>query len=259
MVVNKLLAMYRRYRSRKTMAADPRYTDVYVVEFPKSGVTWLSTILSNAALLQSGRPETATFGNAHYYVPDIHLSRRIGTPIYQRPPCRLIKSHSTWNPNYNFVIYLVRNPLAVMKSYFRFLNEHDGKRHHDFHRFCMDSRLGIPAWRRHINSWLTGPVVGNRLHLVRYEDLQKNPVTEIMAISQNLGWSLDESKVTEAVDLSSIGLMKESENFYRRRNPRYTMHFVGGKCDVDAEPKTLGYIQEVCANELDLLGYSRTF
>lgn len=257
MVVNKLYAILRDYRSRKVTAANPLYTDVYIVEFPKSGVTWLSTILSNSALLQSGRPETATFGNAHYYVPDIHLSRHIGTPIYDRPPCRLIKSHSTWNPKYNFVIYLVRHPLAVMKSYFRFLNEYNGKVHHDFHRFCTNKRLGVAAWKKHVNSWLTGSVVANRLHLVRYEDLKTDPVAEIMAISQNFGWCLDESKVTEAINLSSMELMKESESFYRRRDPRYTMQFVGGKSDVHVEPKTLRYIQEVCVNELVLLGYDR--
>lgn len=259
MILNKFLAMFRGYWSSRTTAADPLYSDVYIVEFPKSGVTWLSTILSNAALLQSGRPEAATFGNAHYYVPDIHLSRYVGTPIYNHPPCRLIKSHSEWNPNYNFSIYLARNPLAVMKSYFRFLNEHNGKQHYDFHSFCTNRKYGIPAWKRHINSWLTGPVVANRLHLLRYEDLQANPVGEILAISRNFGWSLEEEKVKEAVDRSSIQLMKESEEVYRERNPRYTMHFVAGRCDLDVNPKTLGYIKKLCANELALLGYDRAF
>lgn len=255
MPVSKIVSKLRGIMAARTTAADPRYTDVYIVEFPKSGVTWLSTILANAALQQSGRPEIATFGNAHWFVPDIHLSRWVGSPTFDCPPCRLIKSHSIWNPNYNFVIYLVRHPLAVMRSYFRFLNEHDGTRYRDFHEFCTNRRMGIPAWKRHINSWLTGPVVGNRLHLVRYEDLQKDAVDEVMEISRNLGWCLDQSRVAEAVKLSSIESMKASEELYRRRNPRYTMHFVGGKCEINLESRTVDYIDKACASELRLLGY----
>ena len=163
-VVNFPYRLYKQREYNKTTASNPQHNDVYIVEFPKSGITWLSTLLANVALVSSGRKEIANFTAAHLYIPDIHLTRNISEPIYHTPPVRLIKSHAKFNPNYLFVILLVRHPLNVMKSYYRYLREL-GVNVGDFNNFIQSEKYGIPEWKRHVNSWLTGGVIAQRLHL----------------------------------------------------------------------------------------------
>jgi hypothetical protein len=237
------------------MPKDPRHDDFYIVEFPKSGVTWLSTILANAALIESGRPELASFAATRLFVPDIHTTRDVGPVPYHRPPVRFIKSHAPFNPEYVFLIYLVRHPLNVMKSYYRFVREKGVESHGSFDSFCRSASKGVPAWRGHIRSWLTGPPISQRLHLCRYEDLRDDPMREISLISDNFGWNLSADTIRAAIDRSSMENMKKGEELYRSRNPRYKTTFVGGAADFEVDPKTIAYIDRYCRDELALLGY----
>jgi len=250
-----LSRIHNYYNAYKTTAANRRHSDTYVVEFPKSGITWLSTILANAALIESGRDEVANFVSTRLFVPDVHLSRHIGEPIYTTPPTRLIKSHSEYNPNYLFVIYLVRKPIPVLRSYFRFLSEKGKNPYSNFHDFCRSNRYGAPAWKRHVKSWLGVPNKGRVLHIVRYEDLLEDACKEVALISKNLGWGLGESSIRESVERSSISEMKASESLFSSRNPRYRGTFVKGADEIKVMDATISYIEELCAQEIELAGY----
>lgn len=251
--LSKKFANYVKYRN--TTADRPQHNDVYIVEFPKSGISWLSAILANMALISSGRKEMASFTATGLFVPDIHVTRHVGKMAYDVPPVRMIKSHAEFNPNYAFVIYLARRPVDVMKSYFRFNRENSGPEFSSFDDFCRSESMGIPAWKRHIRSWFDGEVIAQRVHLCRYEDLLANAVNEINEISRNFGWNIGIDAIEAAVEASSVEQMKESEALYRSRNPRYTMSFVRGKADFVVEDKTFSYIDSMCGEELRLLGY----
>ena len=241
-------------RTSHLTAKNPQHNDVYVVEFPRSGITWLSAMLANMALLASGRSEVASFTTSHLYVPDVGVTKAIGEMAYDVPPVRLIKSHSEFNQSYAFVIYLVRNPLYVMRSYCRFkLDRADEVG--DFDSFCRSPRHGVPAWRDHINSWLVGGIVAQRLHLIRYEDLVENADSELQVLNENFGWNIRDEIIRESVLRCSVPRMKASENLYRTRNPRYTMHFVKGEDRLEVERATIEYIERLCKDELMMLGY----
>lgn len=247
----------RNRRNLKTTAIRPQHNDVYLVEFPKSGITWLSCLLANAALAESGRPEIASFTAAHQFIPDIHITRQIASLPYDKPPVRMIKSHATYNPNYIFVIYLVRHPLSVMKSYFRFSKQTNGVSQSNFDKFCRSKKNGVPAWKRHINSWLLSKNMGQRIHLIKYEDLLICPKQELNMISKNFGWNLRDSSIEKSVLLSCKEQMSDSEETYRSRNPRYRMKFVGGGDDFDVSMTTRTFIEDQCQSELQLLGYAK--
>jgi hypothetical protein len=101
---------------------NPRHDDISVVEFPKSGVTWLSFLLAAIEIRLAGLQEQVTYYNHHRYVVDIHQIR--GSRIHWFLNRTFIKSHSEFNPNYYFAIYLVRNPFDVMVSYYNFMLSH---------------------------------------------------------------------------------------------------------------------------------------
>lgn len=255
-IVNKIHNGADRMLKRRLTPKDLSSDDFFLVEFPKSGITWLSTIIGNAALIESGRPELVTFANVQFYVPDIHLSRHVGAKKFGRPPVRMIKSHSAFNPHYQFVIYLVRHPFSVMRSYHTFLQAHQKGYTLGFSALCKDKTHGIPAWRAHVNSWIGADKNSLRLHLIRYEDLVADGFTVIDELSTNFGWNLSRNSIETALSRSNMEAMKETEYRFRKHAPHYDFSFVGGH---NLSPEELsdikGWISEVSANELEALGY----
>lgn len=241
---------------RRLTPKDLSSDDFFLVEFPKSGITWLSTIIGNAMLIESGRHELVTFANVQFYIPDIHMSRNVGMKIFERPPVRIIKSHSEFNPHYQFVIYLARHPFSVMRSYHTFMQAHQKSFDLQFSVFCKDKKHGIPAWRAHVNSWIRAEKNSLRLHLIRYEDIVDDGFTVIDELSTNFGWNLSKDSIESALARSNMASMKASEHRFRQHAPHYDFSFVGGKNLSPAELSDMQeWISETCADELIGLGY----
>jgi len=252
---NRLTSLTTLRSKSLLTASNPQHNDFYVVEFPKSGITWLSALLANIALIESGRGETASFTAAHLFVPDIHITRYIAQMPYTNPPVRFIKSHSKYNDNYIFVIYLARHPLSVMKSYFLFNTGMFGKKYSSFSDFCRNRSCGIPAWKRHVRSWFFRPETSQRLHLVRYEDMLESPGQQLKQISDNFGWGINAESVGRAVTICSKDNMVKDEENYRAHNPRYGFKFVDARASLSVSDDTRSYITATCDQELRMLGY----
>lgn len=242
-------------KHRKLFARDPRAHDIYVVEFPKSGITWLCTLLANMALRESGSLREVTFYNVQNLIPDVHMckAQNIGESMLPTIGQRLIKSHSYHNPLYQNCIYLVRHPVSVMNSYYRYLNMHPDYQISE-KTILSDRRQGVPAWKRHVNGWLRSTDQSRRLHLIRYEDLVSDTVGQLQNLTKNLGWPITQESIDAAVSRSLPGEMKDSENLYKKHNPRYYLNFVkSGSVDLKETSKEL--IRHECQKELELLGY----
>jgi len=243
------------FQNKKTLAKNPRHNDTYIVEFPKSGITWLSTIIANAALIQSGREEIANFASTRTHIPDIHINRNIGPPAFTTPSVRFIKSHAERNDNYGVVIYLVRKPLSVLTSYYRYLNDRNLNPYNDFDSFCKSDEYGAPSWKRHVKSWLDAPAMGRFIHVIRYEDMLADTRKEIQLLNQNFGWGLGDTAINLAIQRSTAEEMRMSENLFASRNPRYKGVFVKGKDDIIVDDQTISYINHLCFDELRLAGF----
>lgn len=241
-------------REKDLVVAFPQANDVYIVEYPKSGITWLTTILAHLALDASGLDSfEPTFANLRAIIPDIHLGRDIGKPIYSNPPLRFIKSHSAFNPHYKLAVYLVRHPEKVANSYYRYLTAR-GHIDVDFSAFLRDPKLGIQSWCNHIDSWLAGKPKGGILHLLRYEDLMEDADGQIAFLCKNLGWKVSADKIAEAVRKSSVEAMKASEAIFLSHDPRYRAGFVKSKA-VEIPESDKEYIRTTCARQIELLNY----
>ena len=212
---------------RNLVPKNPKHDDIYIVEFPKSGVTWLSFIIANISLQQenSSDQESVTFYNHHRYVIDVHQLRN--SSINENMKRRFIKSHTEHNPYYYFAIYLLRNPFDVMVSYYNFMHDHGINM--DFEEFVKSEQYGISKWVMHVNSWLKSGMDAQRIHLMKYEDLKSNPLEEIKNLYLNLGLSVNDEMISKALALSDMTAMRKSEDHYRKYNPNYNMSFVGSK------------------------------
>lgn len=252
-IVKNKLRKIRDYKYYQFYPNNPRHDDVYIVEFPKSGVTWLSTLIANINLQISNKTkENITFYNIHQYVPDIHTSLDISySPPWSVPNFRFIKSHDVHNKNYNFVIYIIRNPLNVMNSYYIFIKQLGGF-NGTFDSFVKHPQLGIEAWLNHVNSWLDRGPTSQKLHLVKYESLVKQPLEEMKKIYENLGLSINDSILLKSINYSDINNMIITEQYHKNNNPNYlNFQFIGqGKItyEINMTNETEKYIYQKVKN-----------
>jgi hypothetical protein len=228
---------YLAYRS--TTPVVTRNSDLYIVEYPKSGITWLTSILANCCLIESGTSIRTTYYNLEQIIGDIHINRDIAdNPIY--PYYRFIKSHSPYNPFYRHVIYLLRNPYSVMKSYYHYINNHDGF-DGDLAKFVKSGRFGIDCWVRHVNSWIH-PKKEMKFHLVKYEDLHDDAFSTVKTLFTNLGLNIPDATIRTSIEYCSFDNMRNSDKLYRQNSPTRNYDFVREgktKAELDETLKTL--------------------
>lgn len=256
MIVPRIIRDVVSRREARIAPLRQRSTDFFIVEFPKSGITWLSTLFTNAFLVEGGHTALATIASVRNYVPDLNTSNLVEAYTFMPSGLRFYKSHVPFNSRYIHTLYLVRHPFDVMKSFHRYkieLGRYDGS----LEDFCNLGGCGFNAWRRHVHSWLKNGRDSNQrfLHLVRYEDLLTNPVTELRNIARNFGWALSKRSIEEAVRLSDRACMAKQEETYRSHNPNHSIQFIGShRHAVQNDALRLG-IEQDCAEELRLLGY----
>ena len=244
-------------RQLLTPRKNPGAGDFYVCEFPKSGITYLTVLLANALLIANGYRARATFSSVRNYIVDLCVAEHAESHQFADPPIRLYKTHSVFSPQFIHALYLVRHPVDVMVSGYRYAQGRGWWDQRPIEEFIEHPLLGLERWRRHINSWLVDHRYASDvtfLHLVRYEDLVENPLVELAAINKNFGWHLPEAALQEAVEIGARAHMVEQESTYRLHNPNHDFTFVSSS--VYSTPLSLSdTIESRCRGELELLGY----
>ncbi len=226
---------------KKSLPKNPMHDDIYLVEFPKSGVTWLQHILGNIELQLVGREyQFISFYNFHKYCPDVHQLRNSNINRFLNRT--FIKSHSKYNPYYFFVVYLIRNPFDVMVSYYNFMRNFGYRK--NFETFVKDKRYGIYAWKKHINSWHHNRPEAQRIHFIKYEDLLKNPKTEIKNLYYNIGMDLSSEIIDKALSCSNLEKMRKSELHYKKYNFNYNRNFIGKRNKIPKQKLLTNEIKE---------------
>jgi hypothetical protein len=240
MIVSKLRSLFNK--TTGAVPNNPNNSDLFIVEFPKGGITWFSTIIANSCFLEEGINKKATHFNLEQFIGDVHQNKVIGeNKIF--PYHRIIKSHDVFNKEYRHVIYLMRNPFSVMVSYYHFaINNKFFKG--SFESFVKDESLGIKTWVKHVSSW-TKPEKMMKFHYLRYEDLMEKPNQTIKNLYTNLGWDLSNEIIEESINLSNFKSMKVLNNHYRDFCPFRKYDFVReGKKKAELNSETENYIYE---------------
>ena len=222
-----MLRAFRRLRSgpvfrtwlatRKHLPASVFYEGAeevtFLVSYPKSGNTWLRFIIAN---LISG-DEPVTFENIDRLLPDVGrvTTRSIGS----LPKPRIIKSHSAFNPSYDKIVYVVRDPRDVFISEFHYHKKYGrlpaSASLEDFLEIFLAGTLtpkGYGTWASHVGSWLALEESPNAFW-VRYEDLyEPDAVSIVSKLASFLELQIDEDTALRALTDSSADKMKELES-----------------------------------------------
>lgn len=236
---------------------NPASSDLYIAEFPKSGITLLTILLANALLAANGYRARATFTSVRSYIVDLCVGEHIESHVFNDPPLRLYKTHSIFSEQFIHSIYLVRHPADVMASYLRYAQGRNWWTNGEVRDFLDHPEMGIASWQRHVDSWLR--LYSSRsdvsfIHLLRYEDLVADPLTELKKLNENFGWRLPEVALTEAVSLASRDEIRRQEKRYAAHNPNHQFEFVSAGHG-DQNQIIVERVNHCCREQLDLLGY----
>lgn len=214
----QLRKMQNRWEIKAQAAKYLRPTDVFVVGHPKSGNTWVAYML--AVILSEKADKTVTMGNVYEFVPSLH-NKGIKVKDFEHVPSPRIFRHENpaWHDFYPRTIYLVRDPRAVLLSYYHHWLKTDRSDHGTLEEF-VDEILEhgcirrwepwLIRWDVQVKDWLNRT---NRqlVKIVRYEDLIESREKVFRDIVLFAGLSYDENQFSQAVERGSFENMQRSE------------------------------------------------
>ena len=172
---------------------------IIVVEYPKSGGTWITSLIGDAL----GWPKRDIYVDEHYKAFDVrkHPWYRGGQTLALPPTC-VIKSHELPRSKmHNFpaqLVHLVRDGRDVLVSKYIYESEfcvRNGIYESFDVPFDVYLRKEAKKWRDFVLAWLNEPAAIQ----VRYEDFLSSPAGELQRVLHLLGRSVSEQAIARAV------------------------------------------------------------
>ncbi|MEW5770399.1 MAG: sulfotransferase domain-containing protein [Pseudomonadota bacterium] len=244
---------------------------VWLASYPKSGNTWFRAFIANLISesaepvdinkLPPDGNSRASFDAAtgldstHLLPEEIDRLR----PVYydrvsaasRDAPC-FYKIHDAWRrlsdgqvlfppEATRCSIYIVRNPLDVAQSFAHFLcrdldrviaemNDDDYYLNREERNITRMLPQKISDWSSNVLSWLEAPA-DMKVHLIRYEDMLRNPLQTFTRAVCAFGLDKDEAAILQAIAHSSFATLKamELKSSFREKPPKADSFFRTGR------------------------------
>lgn len=234
----------------------------WLTSYPKSGNTWMRILLTNYIRNTStpaniNRLENISIASSRGLFDewvgveastlDNNTIERLRPGVYRcmtRETCEniYIKTHESWHltdcgeglfPSSvtGGAIYILRNPLDMASSC---ANHWGVSIEQAVNNLCdplfvqastieeMPDQLSqkIGSWSDHVSSWLDHS--GLNVHLVRFEDLHRDPIAVFGKVIEFCHMPLDKERLVRAVNFSKFSELQnqESVNDFRERSPK---------------------------------------
>ncbi len=196
-------------------------TELVVVSYPKSGRTWLRTMLSRYFQLTRGIPEGHLLGFNNYHLIDPAVPKIFFTHDN-------VINHYTgnWQTKKDYyskrVILLVRDPRDVVVSlYFHSLHRMDPLRkginprtkqeNLSLFELMLHDEWGLPAIIRFLNTWASElPNIENTL-VVHYESMRRDPARAAADVLGFFSLPYDQKTIDEICNYTAFDNMKKME------------------------------------------------
>ncbi|KMS99812.1 hypothetical protein BVRB_1g016640 [Beta vulgaris subsp. vulgaris] len=224
-------------------------TDLLVTSFPKTGTTWLKSLLYSITnrSLKPPKQSPLLVHNPHELVYDLESGVYGGNPKLPRPhqlndlpTPRLLHSHFPYaslpesiKTSNAKILYISRNPLDTLVSHWHFypnairrvLTDMEGSDDQDFQppkiedffeEFCQGTVLFGSFFDHVVGYWKKSLEEPNKVLFLKYEDLKENPVLYVKKLAEFIGmpFSIQEESegvIEQIIELCSIKNLKEQE------------------------------------------------
>lgn len=265
----------------------------WLSSYPKSGNTWVRTLLSNYFSNTRGAVKVNQLMPAWAYISEwfettLGVDRQDLTPrqIYRYRPLAyeavarnaahpvFSKIHDAFENNCDGVpvfppaategvLYMVRNPLDVAVSYAHHLNvsidetiEHMG----DDNAYLAGAWTNytqlpqkLASWSEHVRSWLDAPDM--RIKVIRYEEMLANPTKVFKDIIKFCKLDIDKKKLEKSVRLSRFEVLKKQEKNigFKEKQPTAASFFRQGKAGDWSSKLTVVQVEKIVSRHGDMM------
>ncbi|XP_010677300.3 cytosolic sulfotransferase 5-like [Beta vulgaris subsp. vulgaris] len=218
-------------------------TDLFVTSFPKTGTTWLKSLLYsvvNRSLYPPNKTPLLSH-NPHELVYDLETAVYGGNPKFPRPhqlddlpSPRLLHSHLSYaslpksiKTSAGKMLYICRNPLDTLVSHWHFypnlIKRITGDEDYQppdiqdfFEEFCQGTIFCGPFFEHVLGYWKQSLEEPNKILFLKYEDLKENPSFYLKKIAEFIGMPFspqeeEEGVIKQIIDLCDINNLKELE------------------------------------------------
>jgi hypothetical protein len=188
--------------------------DIFLVSYPRSGNTWARFLIGNLV----HQDEPVTFTNVESRIPEIYLFPDRVLRGLRRP--RMLKSHECFDPRYQRIIYIVRDPRDVAVSYYHYAIKRSwidpGCAIDEFVPRFVAAEFDIRAmwaasWSDHVMSWVSMRNGNDGFLLLHYEDMIQKTEQELSRVAHFLNITPTPERLDRAVQLSSADSMRTLE------------------------------------------------
>lgn len=254
--------LFRKLRIERDITIFP--DDVFLTSYPRSGNTWTRFLIGNLV----HEKEEVTFLSVERLVPDMYKhSDRV---LRNLPRPRTLKSHECFDPRYQKVIYIVRDPRDVAVSNYHWeLKLRSVKEGYPIEEFvprwmAPEFWPRIGSWGDHVSSWLATRRGRDGFLLLRYEDLKKDPQRELARVAEFLGIEATPERLRRAIELSSAENMRKIETkesgkwvatTLTRQDKPFVRNATSGGWKTVLPAKTVAYIETHWGQLMRELGY----
>jgi hypothetical protein len=197
-----------------------RPSDVFLVGYPKSGMTWMEFLLSHA-VFEKRVGDWVTFRTINDYVPNL---AGVGPgdalllwPYYSRPKPRIFFTHTPFDARLanGKIIYMLRDPRDSLVSYYHYHKREEKNFHLQLGEFLRSEKIYPGHWDDHVRGWvLDHRELLSNIIVVRYEELRRDTSTVLSQVLDFIGISFTETDIRHAIEMSSFDRMRELEMKY---------------------------------------------
>lgn len=253
-----------RLINRPRFVASIRPSDVFIVTYPKSGTRWIGFFLASIFSMKiSGRLlATINYGD---YVRDINFRYFRSKPLDYRhlPEPRVFTVHVPWDPDFPNVIYLVRDPRAVLVSFYHHHRAVNPRFNLSLSEFIIKNQMWPCDWGEHVNSWLTHRREEQKILLVRYEDLHRDSLNWFSKILEFCNLHVSEEELISAIESSRFENMRYLEEQANLHYANLDLRFMRkGQIDIwreELSDELVKLIEDRYRVLMDSLGYECTY
>lgn len=206
-----------------------------LAEFPKSGgsivFTVLNFIVDNSDELCAPSPHIYSCTSYGVDLDRATSPVALASALYARNHCPLgvVKTHSLFRNEFRYAICLYREPMAVMRSYYRYLQRGGNNQYKDLSELASCPQRGIPAWIQFYQSYLSASQHCH-LNFCQFEQFASSPISFFNNILRTVyGIVLKDEACSLIARISSIEHGKLHEDIAIQADPRKSIQsrFIG--------------------------------
>ncbi|XP_062114758.1 cytosolic sulfotransferase 15-like [Humulus lupulus] len=212
----------------------PKDQDIILASFPKSGTTWLISLLfSILNRNQQYEQHPLLTANPHLLVPSLEFSIYSNPKFHDlssMPSPRLVSTHmpyaslSDHSTNHCSskprIVYVCRNPLDVIVSFWHYANGHPVRHSHELtigdfvDMFCSGEINFGPYWDHVLGYWKASLEKPEKVLFLKYEDLKEDSVGQAKRVAEFVGlrFSREEESdgvVEQVLEMCSFSKLKD--------------------------------------------------